>query len=238
VTGSETRKNQSDSASSKGSQSNTANCGKIDEINALRDQGSLPGAAGPNEAARKLNGDIDGASEMVREGGNSALGYAKEHPVEAASWFAPSTWFAKILGALKGGVVLFRIGRSEKKIVGMRGAEAGFSITIGGSSKVVPLWTSTKSQTPAENALRHFRDHGKDFGALNATEYARMAANFLHSPPQGVLTRVRSNGDIVRFDPVSDAFGVMDKNGAPRTFFRPDPAVHGYRTNMDYFNAQ
>ncbi|SPC10167.1 hypothetical protein CT19431_240047 [Cupriavidus taiwanensis] len=25
---------------------------------------------------------------------------------------------------------------------------------------------------------------------------------------------------------------------APKTMFRPDPAQHGYPTNMDYFNAQ
>jgi hypothetical protein len=30
----------------------------------------------------------------------------------------------------------------------------------------------------------------------------------------------------------------MDASGAPRTFFKPDPAVHGYPTNLDYFNAQ
>ena len=40
------------------------------------------------------------------------------------------------------------------------------------------------------------------------------------------------------FDPTTDTFGVMDANGAPRTMFKPDPAVHGYPTNLDYFNAQ
>jgi hypothetical protein len=30
------------------------------------------------------------------------------------------------------------------------------------------MWTATKSKTPAQNALRHFKDHGADFGAKNA----------------------------------------------------------------------
>jgi hypothetical protein len=57
-------------------------------------------------------------------------------------------------------------------------------------------------------------------------------------PPGSTLTRIRSNGDVVRYHPGSNTFGVMDANGAPRTFFRPDPAVHGHATNLDYFYAQ
>ena len=50
--------------------------------------------------------------------------------------------------------------------------------------------------------------------------------------------RLRTNGDVVRYNPGSNTFGVMDSSGAPRTYFRPDPAQHGYPTNLDYFNAQ
>jgi pyocin large subunit-like protein len=42
----------------------------------------------------------------------------------------------------------------------------------------------------------------------------------------------------VRFDPETDYFGVMTKDGTPKTFFKPDPAQHGYESNLDYFNAQ
>jgi len=101
-----------------------------------------------------------------------------------------------------------------------------------------PMWTSTKSQSIAANAYRHFKDHGADFGAINAVDYVRKAREFLHNPGAGVLSKTRGNGDVVRFDPATNAFGVMDKTGAPRTFYIPDPAKHGYRTNLDYFNAQ
>jgi RHS repeat-associated protein len=127
---------------------------------------------------------------------------------------------------------------------------AGRSATVLTSSSVVsgavtsqrvvaPLWTSTKTSSAAANALRHFNDHGSDFtGVSNALEYVAEAQSFLRSPPPGTLTRMRSNGDVVRYQPSSNTFGVMDSSGAPRTFFKPDPSQHGYATNLDYFNAQ
>jgi RHS repeat-associated protein len=101
------------------------------------------------------------------------------------------------------------------------------------------LWTATRRSTAAQNAYRHFLDHGADFGAKNAVEYAKMAKDFLHNPGATTLTITRrSNGDIVRFDPSNNFFGVMDRNGTPRTFYKPDPAVHGYPSNLEYFRAQ
>ncbi len=100
------------------------------------------------------------------------------------------------------------------------------------------MWTATKTKSPARNALRHFKDHGGDFGAKNAIDYVRQAHRFLLYPPAGTLTRTRTNGDIVRYNPLTNTFGVLAANGFPRTFFKPDPAVHGFPTNLDYFNAQ
>jgi RHS repeat-associated protein len=124
-------------------------------------------------------------------------------------------------------------------------AEAAAGLRAAGSAASAsdrvsaPLWTSTKAETSAENALAHYVDHGGDFPEVgNALEYVADAQNFLRTPPPGTLTIVRTNGDIVRYDPATNIFGVMDSTGAPRTFFKPDPAKHGYPTNMDYFNAQ
>jgi filamentous hemagglutinin len=64
------------------------------------------------------------------------------------------------------------------------------------------------------------------------------AEAFLTGPKVGgVLEKVRPNGDIVRYNPVTDGFGVASPT-AIRTYYKPDPAVHGYPTNLDYFNAQ
>lgn len=102
-----------------------------------------------------------------------------------------------------------------------------------------PLWTSTKSKSPAENAQSHWRDHGSDFPNLNnALEYAASAHSFLKDPPTGTLTVVRSNGDIVRYHPDSELFGVMTGDVVPKTFFVPDPNVHTFDSNLEYFFAQ
>jgi RHS repeat-associated protein len=90
-----------------------------------------------------------------------------------------------------------------------------------------------------DRLVDHFERHGGDFGARTAAEYEQMADRFLTDPrPEGVLERVRPNGDVVRFDPSTDTFGVVSRDGTIRTFYRPDPAVHGRASNLEYFNAQ
>jgi filamentous hemagglutinin len=52
------------------------------------------------------------------------------------------------------------------------------------------------------------------------------------------MQKTRSNGDILRFDPATDAFGAVKPDGTIRTYYKANPAVHGYPTNLDYYNAQ
>lgn len=85
----------------------------------------------------------------------------------------------------------------------------------------------------------HFARHGRDFGAKNALEYQAQADNFLTaSKPAGVLEKSRPNGDVVRYNPGTHEFGVVSKGGSIRTYYKPDPAVHGKGSNLEYFNAQ
>jgi hypothetical protein len=96
-----------------------------------------------------------------------------------------------------------------------------------------------KGLSPVENAYTHWKKHFSEFPELkNANQYVDAAHNFVNSPPPTALTKIRANGDLVVYDPVSDVFGVRCKSGAPRTMFKPDPAIHGYPTNLDYFYAQ
>ncbi|MNI14259.1 hypothetical protein D3C73_675120 [compost metagenome] len=85
----------------------------------------------------------------------------------------------------------------------------------------------------------HYARHGNDFGAKNALEYQAQADKFLTAAkPAGVLEKARANGDIVRYNPNTDEFGVVSSGGSIRTYYKPDPAVHGKASNLDYFNAQ
>lgn len=85
----------------------------------------------------------------------------------------------------------------------------------------------------------HFSRHGADFASPTAADYETAADDFLTgSREPGTLEKLRPNGDIVRYNPATGEFGIVNSSGEIRTYFKPDPAVHGYPTNLDYFNAQ
>jgi hypothetical protein len=72
-----------------------------------------------------------------------------------------------------------------------------------------------------------------------ATEYQTMANGFLTEPlPTGDLEKTRANGDVVRYNPATEEFGIVMGKGTIRTYYKPDPTVHGKGSSMDYFNAQ
>lgn len=101
------------------------------------------------------------------------------------------------------------------------------------------IWTATANKTSAQNAYRHYKDHHADFPDVqNALQYVQKATDWLHNPPPEADFCFRPNGDFVVFDETTDYFGVMTKDGVPRTFYKPNPAVHGEPTNLDYFKKQ
>lgn len=86
----------------------------------------------------------------------------------------------------------------------------------------------------------HFKKHGKDFRARSPIEYEQMAVAFLKGRKEAHIiegTR-RSNGDIIRFHRISQAFAVMGRDGIIKTFYKPDPEWHGFRSNWAYFRNE
>lgn len=83
----------------------------------------------------------------------------------------------------------------------------------------------------------HFARHGADFGATFADDYARQASEFLQQP--GTLTRIDPKTGAIRvYNPATEAFVAYNPSGTTLTFYVPDPAVHGYPTNLAYWIAQ
>jgi pyocin large subunit-like protein len=71
---------------------------------------------------------------------------------------------------------------------------------------------------------RHFSEHGDDFGARSAIEYEEMADRFLSGDkPESVHECTRACGMKLRYDQKSEAFGVLDRDGIIRTYFKPVP---------------
>jgi filamentous hemagglutinin len=86
----------------------------------------------------------------------------------------------------------------------------------------------------------HFGDHAMDFGVTSEVDYQRLADEFcgLMPRPTNVLECTRKkSGDIVRYNPVTNEFGVMTRNGVIKTYYKPDIAIHGLSSNTDYFRA-
>jgi hypothetical protein len=102
---------------------------------------------------------------------------------------------------------------------------------------------------------RHYASHGEEFGANSATEYQAMADLFLGGarfPP--IEECIRGKGDIVRFNPITDEYGVLDSSRTIRTYFKPVPCsslrgptkiamersgrCHGHASNLLYFESE
>ena len=92
-------------------------------------------------------------------------------------------------------------------------------------------WAANRKHSSSENAQYQFGKNGADFGAGSVDAYVTRAHAFLTSPPRGVLKASRSNGDVLYYDPKANVFVVADKDGAPRTMFKP-------RDGMTYWTQQ
>jgi hypothetical protein len=101
------------------------------------------------------------------------------------------------------------------------------------------MWTPGKQGDPVKNSFGHWQKHGGEFPELqNAKQYVEATTSFVNNPPAGARIKTRANGDIIIYDPNTNTFAVSTSDGVPKTMFKPDPAKHGYPTNLDYFNAQ
>ncbi len=90
------------------------------------------------------------------------------------------------------------------------------------------IWTVGRAGSSVENAFGHWLKHAANFPEFqNAKQYVEGARDFLTSPPSGTLTKVRSNGDVLRYNPGTNTFGSMNSSGVPKTMFRPQDGV-GY----------
>lgn len=87
----------------------------------------------------------------------------------------------------------------------------------------------------------HFKSHRDDFPtAASDLDYERMAKAFLTAALSATLLEcVRSsNGDVIRFNTVTQEFAVMRADGVIKTFYKADPRWHGFGRNLRYFQVE
>lgn len=82
--------------------------------------------------------------------------------------------------------------------------------------------------------LRHYVDHGSDFGAKNSTDYCLRAKTFLNKPVTlggDIEENQRRRGGVlveewVRYDKITNEFAVVYTDGVICTYFKPMMASH------------
>lgn len=84
-----------------------------------------------------------------------------------------------------------------------------------------PIWAANRNRTAQENIDKMYARNGSDFGASSADDYVAKAHAFITSPPHGVQTATRFNGDKLFYDASSNTFAVATRTGAPRIMMKP-----------------
>lgn len=87
---------------------------------------------------------------------------------------------------------------------------------------------------------RHHQKHMSEFGPITLDEYLARADSFLGSPlAAGVHECTRSNGQVLRYNPVTNEFGILTPERRILTYYKPNPWNRTkYPTNLDYFMEQ
>lgn len=76
-----------------------------------------------------------------------------------------------------------------------------------------------------------------EFGDITMDEYLKKDADFFNSSGSDVLERVASNGDILKFNDATSEFIIVTEEGIMRTYHKLNPEIHGFESNLDYWNS-
>ena len=82
--------------------------------------------------------------------------------------------------------------------------------------------TANRRETVDEKVRRLYERNGRDFGARSPEEFLAAIKAFTTSPPAGVDRATRPNGDVLLYQASTNTFAVVDRQGTPRTMFKPD----------------
>lgn len=85
-----------------------------------------------------------------------------------------------------------------------------------------PPVTANRRETADAKVQRLFERNGAAFGAKSADDYLTKVRAFTEATPRGTETVKRPNGDTLYYQAATNTFAVVDRNGVPRTMFKPD----------------
>ena len=88
--------------------------------------------------------------------------------------------------------------------------------------EVKPPVTANRRETADAKVQRLYERNGAAFGARSADDYLIKVRAFTEATPKGTETVKRPNGDTLYYQASTNTFAVVDRNGVPRTMFKPD----------------
>jgi len=93
--------------------------------------------------------------------------------------------------------------------------------------------TVSRRETVDAKIERLYARNGADFGARSPEEFVIKIRAFTDSPPAGVETIKRPNGDTLYYQASTNTFAVVSRDGTPRTMFKPDDGAAYWAEQKD-----
>ncbi|MNU38955.1 hypothetical protein D3C71_276390 [compost metagenome] len=136
---------------------------------------------------------------------------------------AAAAFSALVLAACdSGGSAVETRDRAAAEPVALISAAASESEAVEAAPEAKPPVTANRRETADAKVQRLYERNGAAFGAKSADEYLSKVRAFTEATPKGTETVKRPNGDTLYYQAATNTFAVVDRNGVPRTMFKPD----------------
>jgi len=97
----------------------------------------------------------------------------------------------------------------------------------------------TKGFSTPKDRADHLQKHRGEFGAITEVEYETMADEFLGGPrSRDTLECLRSDGALLRYNPVTGEFAILARDSTITTYFKPYWRPREPARAAQYFSAQ
>lgn len=95
-----------------------------------------------------------------------------------------------------------------------------------GPSTYAEYWTSEFRE------IKHFYDHAHEFGFNKITDYSEAAMNFANNTGRGVKAFKAYNGSIYKYNPKTNEFCIVSREGKIVTYFKPEQGITYFETQF------
>lgn len=129
---------------------------------------------------------------------------------------------AGLMGCDSGGSAVQTRERASAEPAPLIAAAAAKDATVPAAPEARPSVTANRRETADAKVQRLYERNGAAFGARSADDYLAKVRAFTVNTPRDTETVKRPNGDTLFYQASTNTFAVVDRDGTPRTMFKPD----------------